>query len=373
MAGKIKVVFASLLKPVDEPRMYEKLGRSLAQTYKYDVNIIGFKSKNLPEDPLLTFWPIFNFRRISPGRLLAPIRFFKKLLQVKPKLIIASGTDLLLVSGLYKILFGCLIINDLQENYYRNIIWSHHQPSLLRKLRAAYVRWQELLIDRIIIQYTLAERTYLIECSFITKPTLVLENKACRPQEGRLAKKEKGDSLQLVYTGTIAASYGIFDALLLADTIQKLIPATTLTLCGHCPSDSVHKKLLHKARTRPWLILQISSTPLPHTSILRALQQADFSLVAYQLNPANENCMPTRIWEALAWQTPMILRSEHPWISLVEQYQAGFAIDYLNPDPEVLLKKLLHTNYYTQPLPAEIYWESIEKEWITLVDSLPFS
>ncbi|MBW3546302.1 MAG: glycosyltransferase, partial [Bacteroidetes bacterium] len=221
MARQIKVVFASLLKPVDEPRMYEKLGRSLAQTYKYDVNIIGFSSKNLPKDPLVTFWPIFNFKRISIGRMLAPFRFFKMLLQLKPALIIASGTDLLLVSGLYKIIFGCEIVNDLQENYYRNILWSHAHPSLLRRMRASYIRMQEKLIDRIIIQYLLAEYTYLAECSFINKPYLVLENKAHKPDDGLLAKKEKKEPLQLVYTGTIASSYGIFDAIQLAEAIHK--------------------------------------------------------------------------------------------------------------------------------------------------------
>jgi hypothetical protein len=35
-------VLTSILKPVDDTRMFEKFGVSLGQTNKYDVNIIGF-------------------------------------------------------------------------------------------------------------------------------------------------------------------------------------------------------------------------------------------------------------------------------------------------------------------------------------------
>ncbi len=368
MAGRIKVVFASLLKPVDEPRMYEKLGRSLAQTYKYDVNIIGFSSKNLPKDPTITFWPLFDFKRISLGRLVAPLRYFKKLIQLKPEVIIATGTDMMTVSVLYKILFGCYLINDLQENYYRNIIWSHHKPSLFSRIRAGFIRLQEIVLDRMIIQYILAERCYVNECSFIIKPALVLENKALKP--GIEPTKKTASSLHLVYTGTIAESYGIFDAIHLVDTVQQVQPNTIFTICGHCPLAKVYQQLTALAKHRPWVKLQISRTPLPHTTILEVLGKADFTLVAYRLNPANKDCIPTRIWEALAWQTPMILRREHPWVTIADQHMAGFSIDYANPDIEYLKAKLFQTKYYTQPLPENIYWESCEKEWISLIDKI---
>ncbi len=56
-----KLVIASVLKPVTDTRMYEKIGRSIGQTKKYEVNIIGFYRKNLPVELNIKFNPIFNF------------------------------------------------------------------------------------------------------------------------------------------------------------------------------------------------------------------------------------------------------------------------------------------------------------------------
>ena len=370
MSGRIKVVFASLLKPVDEPRMYSKLARSLSQTNKYDINIIGFRSKNIPDDPAVTFWPLFDFPRISLSRLLAPLHFLRKLLQLKPKLIILTSPDFLLVTCAYKILFGCSIIYDVQENYYRNIIWSHSNTSTLRILRAKLIRLKEKICDRIIIQYTLAEHCYATECSFISKPFLVLENKASKPVAMPVVKDSSGVVIRLLFSGTIAESYGVFDALHVADAVYTIHPQLAFVVVGHCPSAQVYDKLVREAENRPWMVLKISSTPIPHPEILKELQAAHFTFVAYRLNPSNEGCVPTRIWEALAWKTPIIMRKEHPWVPYILQHQAGFAVDFLKPDKDVLKEMLLRKQYYTVGLPDSIYWESIEGEWIELVESI---
>lgn len=373
MAGRIKVVFASLLKPVDEPRMYSKLGRSLAQTYKYDVNIIGFKSKNLCNDPLIRCWPIFDFPRISLSRALAPLKFFRKLLQLKPQLLILNSPDFLVVSSLYKILFGCAIIYDLQENYYRNIIWSHDTPSLLRRLRAGLIRAKESVFDRMIVRYILAEGCYLTECSFINKPFIILENKAQKPTVPPAhvpLEKQNPSGCHLLFAGTIAESYGIFDTFKVADAIQALKPEVQYTICGHCPSAATYDSLVREAEKRPWVQLLVDTSPIPHQQILQQLRAADYTFVAYRLNPANKDCKPTRIWEALAWKTPVILRTEHPWRPWIEQHQAGFAIDFNSPDPQNLLLSLNEERYFTKELPESIYWESIEEDWIAFVHEL---
>lgn len=370
MAGRIKVVFASVLKPVDEPRMYSKMGRSLAQTYKYDVNIIGFESKNLIKDPLISFWPLFRFKRISLARLLAPLKFFRKLFHLKPELIVVTSPDLLLLSCLYKIIFGGHLIYDVQENYYRNIIWSHGKASLRQRARAMLIRLVEHIADRIIIRYTLAEACYQTECSFINKPFLILENKALKSDQLLIPQASLKQTLRLLYSGTVAESYGILDSLPLADKIYSLHSNLLYTICGHCPSEKLFKQLETEASKRPWIKLMISPNPIPHRFILAELRKADFSLVAYRLNPSNRNCMPTRIWEAIAWRKPMILRQEHPWVTMAGQYGAGFGIDYLNPDRDLLISNLFQRSYYTREIPDDIYWESIEGSWIKLVDSL---
>ena len=64
---KRRIVIASILKPVDDTRMMEKIGMSLQQT-GYDVTVVGYPAKSLK------VWPGIRvilpaFARLSTGRL----------------------------------------------------------------------------------------------------------------------------------------------------------------------------------------------------------------------------------------------------------------------------------------------------------------
>ncbi len=139
------IAIVSVLKPVDDTRNYEKLARSLGNTNKYAINIIGFWSKNIPSRHDITFHPVFRFGRTSIRRLFVPLIVWKKLLEVKPELIVVTCAELLPVMVLYKIIFGTKIIYDIQENYYRNIMYSGAYPALVRYPLAAGVRFVEKL------------------------------------------------------------------------------------------------------------------------------------------------------------------------------------------------------------------------------------
>ena len=379
MITKRKIVLASLLKPVDDPRMYEKFALSMSQTNKYDINIIGFATKNIPAHPSIHFHPIFNFKRLSLKRLIAPLKFWQKLLKVKPELIIVKSHDLLLVSCCYKILFGCKIIYDIQENYKANIIWSSNLPWSLRYLVAYGVRSKEWLAKRMIVHFYLAERCYLNECSFIEQPFTILENKALFPlnpprinpylYKPSESNKEADKTLRLIYSGTIAESYGIFDCLNLLERWISSGAEVQLTIIGYCPRQDTLEKLRQLTEEKAYISLIGGEELVPHELILQELQKAHFALISYQLNPSNQHCMPTRLWECLAYKIPMIMKKEHPWVSLLDQYQAGIALDFSSPPPFKNLPAL-YSSFYTDPLPETIYWEHEAKKLIKSLETL---
>ncbi|MCK5102291.1 MAG: glycosyltransferase, partial [Cyclobacteriaceae bacterium] len=78
------IAIISVLKPVDDTRNFEKIARSLSNTNKYDINIIGFSTINIPSYPNIAFHPIFNLKRTSIKRLGVPVIIYKKLLKLKP-------------------------------------------------------------------------------------------------------------------------------------------------------------------------------------------------------------------------------------------------------------------------------------------------
>ena len=174
---KTKVVIASVLKPIDDTRMYEKFGLSMAKTNKYDTNIIGFASKNVKPHDSLTFHPLGTFPRLSWARLWAPWKVYRIYLQVKPQLIIANTHEILLVTVLYKIFFGAKIIYDVRENYVKNIMHTTVFPRLLRPMLAAWVRLKELITKPFFNQYLLAEKIYRKQLGFLPDRAVVIENK----------------------------------------------------------------------------------------------------------------------------------------------------------------------------------------------------
>src|SRR5699024_4005215 len=124
------------------------------------INIIGFWSKNIPTIPSMRFFPIFHFKRNNLKRIFASWKYYNLLLEVKPSIIIVTTAELLIVSVVYKILFGSKLCYDVQENYYRNIRYTHTYPKLIRNGLAWIVKAIENCSDKWIDQYFLAEECY---------------------------------------------------------------------------------------------------------------------------------------------------------------------------------------------------------------------
>ena len=121
---KKTIVIASVLKPVDDTRMFEKFGISLSDSGNYKVVIIGYPSIVKPAYPNIDFIPLNPFKRLSIGRILAPFQVYSKLYKVKHDILIVNTHELLIVALLNRIIFGGKIVYDIQENYYRNILFT---------------------------------------------------------------------------------------------------------------------------------------------------------------------------------------------------------------------------------------------------------
>lgn len=172
-----------------------------------------------------------------------------------------------------------------------------------------------------------------------------------------------------MYSGTIAESYGIFDCLELLDKWIKMGKMVELTIIGYCPREDTLSKLKEAIQNKPYIKLIGGDSPIPHPGILKALLEADYALISYRLNPSNARCMPTRIWECLAYQVPMLMKREHPWVPLLEEKKAGIAIDYQHPPPEIPATST-NTAFYPQENPESCYWEYEAKKLLAALESL---
>src|SRR5690242_19334192 len=138
----MKIVIASILKPADDVRAFEKMAMTLAAE-GHEVYLIGMPTTTPVTPQNIRFIELIPFHRLSWRRLVAPLRVMKKIREVKPELLIVNTHELLIVGLLNRILFGTRIIYDIQENYYQNILWTRVFPAWVRRPIAWWVRITE--------------------------------------------------------------------------------------------------------------------------------------------------------------------------------------------------------------------------------------
>ncbi len=368
MGNKV-IASISVLKPVNDTRAFGKIATSLAQTNKYEINIIGFWVKNIPKHPDIRFHPLFRFGRLSARRLLAPWQVFKLLLKLKPEVVIVNTHELLFVTCLNKILFGGLVLYDVQENYYRNIRYTDTYPWLLRIPLALYVRAWEKICSPLIDHFLLAENSYQRDLGFLGKRATVIQNKtSITPVTER--NKPKSDITTFLYSGTISTNYGIFDAVSFVSDLNRNKKCARLVIAGHCADKAVYRKLISKIQPFDYIELIGGKEPVPHELIIEAMEKADFALLPYRLDMSIIRCIPTKIYECIALRLPMVMRPNPPWIQLCNQYQACMPCKFDKTEPD-FLNLLLYKKFYSKGDPGLITWKHEAPKLLAVMNALP--
>ncbi|MTI30607.1 glycosyltransferase [Xanthovirga aplysinae] len=364
-----RIVIASILKPVDDSRMYEKISLSLSKAPQYEMHVIGLNAKSETHHPRIKFHPIFNFTRLSLKRLLAPLNFFLKVRSLNPDLLIICTHELLFAGWIYKKLNKCKLVYDIQENYVHNILFTKVFPTWLRPLIALKINIYEHFFSPAIDFFFLAEKTYLKELRFLNKEAQVIENK----YSGKLIKKDlQKDSGQitLLFTGTLADHYGIFEAIELCHNLHQVNPKIHLKIIGYASQVRVLHKIKEMIGNNSYIELIGGNKPVSHSIILDEIRKADFGLISYQKNESTKNRMPTKIFEYIANNLPFLLCPNPLWVKYSEQFNACIPIDFQNYKTEDILRQMGRNDFYTDGCRQEVLWESEEPKLLETVGNL---
>ncbi|MGI9542686.1 MAG: glycosyltransferase [Cyclobacteriaceae bacterium] len=350
----MRIVLASILKPVDDTRMYEKLAQSIAETNKYEINIIGFRSKVPLNHSSIRSFPLFDLQRSGLKRIFAPFHFLKKVIKLKPALLIIGTYELLPAACFYKTFFRAKIIYDVREDYKQNILTQNSLPQWSRHLAATLVRLVEHCAQPWIDHHLLAEKVYL-HLPFVKQNHTILENKFGLDLD-KLPVRQNKDRLRFIYSGTIARSFGIFEALELFEKLHAIHPSVELEIVGYAADKKVLDDLKGRIFDKPHIRLVGGPHLVPHQTIIHHLAQADFGLVAYRKEPNIINRFPTKIFEYLALGLPMILQNHEAWVDFCQESEAAIAIDYQDYDVATIWEQINQKKYYPQGPPAKAYW-----------------
>ncbi len=362
---KQRIVLASVLKPIDDTRMFEKIGKSLTSVPEYEIFIIGYPSQKPPYHAGIKFIPHPNFHRLSLKRLLIPLLTLKNIFKVKPDAIIVNTHELLIVVVTFRILFGTRIIYDVQENYWRNILWTNTFPPIIRHLLASSVRCKETLLAGFFHLFILAEKGFEKEMKFFKSNFIVLENKSSLP-EGRTRLNSSG-SIRLLFSGTISESTGVFQAIDLANALYQVDSSIHLQIIGYCAGPSTFKKIHDLIKGKSYITMTGGDQLVPHEDIVAQLYSSDFGIICYPSSPHIENKIPTKLYEYLSARLPIILQDYKPWVERCTPYQAAISVQFNSGlDAAALLKKMKLSNFYTTS-PDDVTWSSEEKKLLDAV------
>lgn len=333
----MRIVLASVLKPVTDPRLLARLGRTLAELPGAEVHIVAHVAADAPTArvdtarPNVFLHPVFAFPRLSLARARAGRTLLDHLRRIGPDVLVVGAAELLPAGIQWQRRTGGRLVYDVRENYALNVRTQGVFPPVVAGLLAARIARLEAAAAPHLSGALLAERIYAEQLPWLARCARVevIENKYQPPSpipdpplRGPLTPDRP---LRFLITGTLSELYGTFDAIYLMESLleslKELDDAPTervLHLVGHAPQAEDAEQLRAMAARLPWLKLTGIEQPVPHAAIIDAVRHAHIGLLPYRPHPSLDGCIPTKFWEYQAEGLPIVQRVGDRWRSVYQ-------------------------------------------------------
>jgi hypothetical protein len=232
---------------------------------------------------------------------------------------------------------------------------------------ASVVRLKEWITAPLFSKFILAEKSYVDELPFLKKKSVVVENK-CQMPEG-FQRKPANDTIDLVFTGTIAYSTGIFQAIQLAKELNKVEPSIRLAIIGKCSMARDLERVKKEISDAPFISLKAGNEFVSHEKIIKAISKTHFGIVIYPNSPHTENKIPTKLYEYLASELPILLQNNKKWVDLCAPADAAIVVDFENPNLDSIIEQIQERKYYPRKV-ENAHWKTEEAVFLTTIRSL---
>lgn len=369
---KRKILIASFLKPVNDIRSYEKMAKSLARNHSYELYCLGYPSNIELSGTNIQLISLSSFKKSGVHRILARWKVFKIYVKLKPELIIVNSPDLLLLTVLYKILFGGKIIYDIRENYFYNLSYQNNYKWGVKHILAILVRAKERIASPLFDHYFLAEKIYAEQLKFIKDNYTVLENKSLLPDKVKTLDQIKSN-FKFIISGTIAIEYGIIEGIEFFNKMQQNQPKSTLTIIGHCPNNSLYIELKSLYENNILINLKISKNPILHSEIEEQILRADIGLLPYLPNKSTQGKWPTKLYEYMAYNLPFIIQENSVWDEYIKSKSSCLLFNFADQTKDSIqpiIESIRSMEFYNAPHQPDIYWSSEETKLLKRVEKV---
>ncbi len=362
--SKTKIVIASVLKPVDDVRNYEKIANSLTKDDNYEITILGTHSNSQQSNKQIFNKPWTRFKPHSIQRIMVQKSYWRILKELEPNLIICTTFELLLVSVFYRWRFGSKVIYDIQEDYLKNLWHQRFYPIGVRHVLGASIRIVERFLHPWISYYFLAEKIYQKDIRFTQRKSLILENKSLK-----IPTAENKNKFKVIFTGTITSYSRAIESIELYLMIKNQLPDSILTVIGHVPFPSYKKLLETRYENLPNIDLKLSSSPVSHLAIVEQISTANLGIIGYSPNAINQYKVPTKLYEYITAKLPYLVQKDTIWFEVGTRLGGAISVDLNKIDSMQITTQI--ANVHKQGFAQSGYlWQEQEESLLSTVHSI---
>lgn len=376
MGKQLHICHISILNPAIHSRIFFKM--ALAQVAAgYKVSIIAQDSASEPyERAGVTIIPIGTFGRLNWRRLWAARGISKKAKQLQADFYQIHAVELL---GLAKKLKADMptakVIWDMHEDYVANILFADYYSEATRKhlarrvrnVQTEFVSWGDGLI--------LAEDCFEGLIDFPTNRTAIVRNKFVEPASPIPNKVFPGNIPFMVSTGTIAENWGSFRAIELWKELNK-IHAVGLVIAGHSQDEKVIARILdsvERSGMKDRFLLEGGNEYLPFEEIVGWIRACNFGLALYDPKENIRDRIPTKFYEFMAQQKPLLFSQNPAWGALNDRIGFGVSVEWPMSSEAVQQVHDNHLSHRPDPVAipeSEWSWASEQAAMLELLETL---
>lgn len=368
-----RICHLTVLNSVLHSRIFFKQAIS-QQKAGYQVFVIGCgaKQETYYQQEIQVFsLPFIN--RTSWKRFFRPWQVVWKARNLKTNLYVLHTPELILPAIL--LLPLSQIVYDIHEDYLQNILSENTYPKWVRKPLAILVRSLEYFFTQRIAGITVAEKIFYPIFFPKNKQIVIIENKCILPNQ--LEKKHKplvNRHINFVLTGNLSETWGLFRAIHLFKQIVAVEEAF-LTIAGFCPHSSDYENavlLIQNLGLKDQVKWIGGLTPVSYPEIMQQIAIADAGFALYSPKPNIITRTPTKFFEYLATQTPLIFTDVQSWNFFSAENHLGFNTSELISFLErKILREKLQLFYEQSAENKEVWsWEYEQKKLIDFYSNI---
>lgn len=336
-----KVCHLTVLNPAIHSRIFYKEALTQAKA-GYQVAIIGQDDAREPYTHQgVKIIPIGRFKRQSPQRFKSRKRIAELARAEKADCYQIHTPELLTIGAKIKQERPEVkLIYDMHEDYYLNIRYGGYYPPVLRNFIASWVRSREMKLSNIYDHVIFAEECFELDGLEKGKST-VIRNKFIFPPDNLPSNPLPASGRPvLLYTGTIARTWGVFRAIGVWIRLNKYTP-TDLVIAGYTHDDqllqAIEEMVSENGLTDRFFMIG-GKEYVPYDTILSLINQCTAGLGFYRVREHIRDRIPTKFYEFMAMQKPLYFTANPSWNKLNKEYNFGVSINF--PVGEEEIKKM---------------------------------